>query len=77
MTTRRKEDEEEEVLTSYMCDTLFCSRTEGRQSRERRKSHRKKDEGLRDTQAEDRQPAHQLAKDTHTHTEGWFHRHTG
>lgn len=24
---------DEEVLTSYTCDTLFCSRTEGRQSR--------------------------------------------
>lgn len=32
------------LLTSYTCDTLFCSRKEGRQSR----LHRKKDEGLGD-----------------------------
>lgn len=32
------------VLTSYTCDTLFCSGKEGRRSR----SHRKKDEGLGD-----------------------------
>lgn len=49
--TEKREDEEEEVLTSYTCDTLFCSGKEGRQSRERRKSHRKKDEGLKDPPA--------------------------
>ena len=56
---RGKEEEEEEVLTFYTCDTLSCSEEECRQSRNRRKeSHRKKDEGLRDGQA-----AHQPAKD--------------
>lgn len=46
--SKQKRGEEAEVLTSYTCDTLFCSRTIGRRSRRGRKSHRKKDEGLRD-----------------------------
>lgn len=42
--------EVEIILTSYTCDTLVCSRKEGRQSR-RRKPQRKRDEGLKYTKA--------------------------
>lgn len=35
-------EQEEAVLTSYKCDTLFCSRREGRQSRDKGGNHRRK-----------------------------------
>lgn len=41
--------EDKIVLTSYTCDTLVCSRKEGRQSR--RKPQRKRDVGLKYTKA--------------------------
>lgn len=53
--SKQKRGYEAEVLTSYTCDTLFCSRTIGRRSREGRKPNRKKDEGLRDGPKTDRQ----------------------
>lgn len=31
-----RREEEAKVLTSYTCDTLFCSAAEGRQSREKK-----------------------------------------
>lgn len=40
--------EEAKVLTSYTCDTLFCSGAEGRQSREKKAiTQETKDEGVK------------------------------